>query len=225
MYRFIVDKKEDNCFIFSNETLSHIKVLRLKKDENFICIYNNEFYQCVLENNKALIVNKLSENHENKNRVVLFAAIINLKRFEWLVQKATELGATDFYPLITKNTNNSYKEQISKKISRYKEIIKNATEQSFRNKLMAFHDPINFEQAIQFEIDNKFIAHEKNNIDSSSFNFKGNIAFFVGPEGGFTDEEIVQATKMNIKTVSLGKRILRSETASIFLLSNIDLNN
>lgn len=225
MYRFFVDKKEGNCFILSNEIINHIKVLRLKKDEKIVCIFDGKFFICNFENNKAVIVEELNENHEFKNNITLFAAIISIKRFEWLVQKATELGVNDFFPLITHNTNSKYVNIVKEKEKRFLEIIKNSSEQAFRNKLMNFHKPILFKDSLDINIQNKYIAHEKETLNNEFLIFQGDVAFFVGPEGGFTEEEIIEAKNKKIKTVSLGKRILRSETASIFLLSNIDKNN
>lgn len=227
MYRFFVDKKKENYFLLSNEIIKHLKILRIKKDEKIICIFNEKFFLCYVEDDKAIIVDEINENHEFKNNIVLFASIINIKKFEWLVQKATELGTKEFYPLISKNTNTKYVEIIKKKRSRFEEIIKNASEQSFRNNLMVFHDPILFNNAIKFDIQNKYIAHEKinHNHNHNLNNFFGEIAFYVGPEGGFTKEEILNAEKNKIKTISLGKRILRAETASIYLLSKINIDN
>lgn len=227
MYRLFVSEKQDDYFILDNETLKHINVLRLKKDEEFICVYENQFYSCKLEGKKAKIVSQLNENHEFKNKVVLFAALINIKRYEWLIQKAVELGVCEFYPLITKHTNLKYVEIFQKKMNRFNEIIKNASEQSFRNILMKLHSPIHFSTAIQISIKKKYLAHEKQSINySDSFlNFQGEVAFFVGPEGGFDDQEVQLSIKNNVQIISLGKRILRSETASIFLLSNVNLDN
>lgn len=228
MYRFFVTKKGKNDFILSKETLNHIKAIRLKKNEKFYCIYNNEYYLCFLENEKAKIVKKENINNEYKNKIFLFAAIINIKKFEWLIQKAAELGVKHFFPMITDNTNKKYIEQINFKLNRFIEIAKNACEQSFRNQIMNIHKPINFCEAINFDIKNKYIAHEKKddfNLIENDIFFENDIAFYVGPEGGFTTEEISKSVSKSIKIIFLGKRILRSETASIFLLSRIKNSN
>lgn len=224
MYRFFVEKKINNFFELSQDVLNHLKSIRIKKEEKFYCIYKGEYYICYLENKSAIIIKKINIDNEYKNELTLYASIINIKRFEWLIQKATELGVKDFYPMITKNTNVNFVSQVKKKITRFQEISKNAAEQSFRNFPMNIHDPIDFYYAISSTISNKYIAHEKLEIDDQIENnniFDGDLAFFVGPEGGFDEEEIKIAKQKNIKTISLGKRILRSETASIFLLSRV----
>ena len=222
MYRFFVEVKNDDKFVLSKETLEHIKTIRLKKNEKFYCVYREQYYLCHLENKEAIIEEKLNINNEYENDVVLFASIINIKKFEWLIQKATELGVKVLYPLITKNTNIKYIQQFENKLNRFQTIVLNASQQSFRNSLMKIEKPIKFEQAIKINDKNKYIAHEitKKNVVYNDL-FEQNVAFFIGPEGGFTEEEIEQARKENIKLVYLGKRILRAETAALFLLSRI----
>lgn len=220
MYRFFVDKKINNAFELSKETQNHIKTIRLKPNENIICVYDEKFYICEAKGKEARIISQINENHEYKGDVVLFASIINIKRFEWLIQKATELGVKEFFPMITKNTNTKLVETIKFKKNRFKEIIKNSSEQSFRNKQMNINDPITFEDAIKFKIENKYFAHEKETNNNKQI-YTTNCAIYVGPEGGFSDEEVEEAQKNNVVIVSLGKRILRAETASLVLLSKI----
>ena len=225
MYRFFVSHKLDNKkFELDKDILNHIKVLRLKKDEKIYCIYEKEVYLCHVENNYAIIEEKTNINNEWEHDVYLFAAIINIKRFEWLIQKSVELGVTHFIPIITKNVNKKYLDQFENKIIRFNEIAKNASEQSFRNILINIAKPVAFEDAIKIKTKHKYIAHEK--VDFSTNNdqsilFESDISFFVGPEGGFDETEIKKAIHNNIIPISLGKRILRSETASLYLLSRI----
>ncbi|MGL6125304.1 MAG: 16S rRNA (uracil(1498)-N(3))-methyltransferase [Metamycoplasmataceae bacterium] len=219
MYRFFVDNKEDNYFVLSNELLNHLKVIRIK-NQNIICIYESKFYICKLENNLAIIIEELKENHEFENKVILCAALINIKRFEWLIQKAAELGATSLIPMITKNVNQKYIKISKTKMKRWHEISKNASEQSFRNKIMEITEPISFEKALKIDAKLKIIAHEKEDKEKVS-SLSTDVVIFVGPEGGFDQIEIEMAKKFGFKVVSLGNRILRSETSSIFLLSKI----
>lgn len=219
MYRFFVDCKEDNHFILSRELLNHLKVIRIN-NEKIICIYEGKFYICKLESNIAIIIEELDENHEFENQVILCAALINVKRFEWLIQKSAELGATKFIPLITKNTNKKYSDIYKTKMQRWYEISKNACEQSFRNKIMEISEPMEFRDAIKIEAKHKIIAHEKQQ-EKKITSINDNVVIFVGPEGGFDKMEIEIAVKFGFNVVSLGSRILRSETSSIFLLSLI----
>jgi len=81
--------------------------------------------------------------------------------------------------------------------------------------------PVKFENILDLNIPNKYIAHEKETPTDVMDTFSDDVLFLVGPEGGFTDMEVTKATEKNFKSISLGKRILRAETASIFLLSRV----
>ncbi|KKB27006.1 Ribosomal RNA small subunit methyltransferase [Mycoplasmopsis meleagridis] len=222
MHRFFVNKKiENNYFELDDKLINHIKVARLEKDI-FLCNYLNEFYECVFENQKAKIIRKKNINNEFKNEIILAAPIIKIERFEWLIQKAVELGATKIIPLISKYTNgNLVKYDLERKYKRFLEIIKNAAEQSFRNIIPSFEKPMQFKDIInKYNDKNIYIAHEKEAENKINF-LETNCLILVGPEGGFSDEEITFATINKAKIVNLGKRILRAETACLFMLSNI----
>lgn len=220
MMRFFVNKKEKDFFVLDKEVLNHIKVSRVT-NKKFICVYEKIFYICQLEGEKAKIIKKINENHEFSGEVILAAALINIKRFEWLIQKACELGATKLIPVLTKNVEQKLMGNIEKKVERWNQIAIAAAEQSFRNKSMEVKNPLTFQQVLEIEQKYKYIAHEKVDKSLTINNYMTNCIFLVGPEGGFTEEEIIQAKKSNFQTISLGKRILRSETASIYLLSKI----
>lgn len=220
MFRFFVDKKIENGFALSKETLSHIKVARVER-ENFICTFEGKFYECKLVLDEAHIIREINENHEHKGRVIVAAAIIDTKRLEWLIQKAAELGATELIPVMSKNVSKKISGEIERKIVRWNEIAKNASEQSFRNYPLLVSEIKTFDEVISLDIKNKFIAHEKENADVNH-SFPTESIFLVGPEGGFTDEEVLKATNQGFEVVSLGKRILRAETASMFMLARVN---
>ena len=111
---------------------------------------------------------------------------------------------------------------------RWKKIAKSAAEQSGRGIIPEISNTINFSQAVLTakNFDLNIIAHEKANIPikkilSQDLNQKNSIGIFIGPEGGFSNQEIILAEKNNLQPISLGKRILRTETASLFILSII----
>lgn len=219
MFRFFVEQKEGDAFILPKETLHHIKVARVS-EEHFICTYKEKFYVCKLEGNLAVIENELNENHEHDGEVVIAASIIDTKRFELLIQKAAELGATKLIPVISKNVSKKISGDITKKVERWNIIALNASEQSFRNKPLIVKHPQKLFEIMDINISNKFIAHEKKEAQVPT-SFPANSLFLVGPEGGFTDQEVQEAVKNDFQVVSLGKRILRAETASIMMLSKI----
>ncbi|WP_426461611.1 16S rRNA (uracil(1498)-N(3))-methyltransferase [Mycoplasma hafezii] len=226
MNRFFVTEKNGDFFVLNKETLKHLQVIRIEQKE-FICVYQKEFYRCVLENNQAKIIAKLPENHEIGFEVVLAACVIKFERFEWLLQKATELGVTTIIPLVSEWTNHDLIkfDKFERKRERFETILQNAAEQSFRNEVPKLLPLTKYKDFITVNYPNKIIAHEKTNL-SESLNQPINeaVTFIVGPEGGFSDNEIELAVQNNTKVVSLGSRIMRAETAGIFLLSQIKIN-
>ncbi|WP_036452938.1 16S rRNA (uracil(1498)-N(3))-methyltransferase [Mycoplasma buteonis] len=226
MNRFFVSTKKGDFFTLNPETLKHLKVLRIQEKE-FVCVYEKEFYICKLENNLAKIISKIDENHEHQYEIVLAAAIIKFERFEWLLQKATELGVTKIIPLVTEHTNHDLLkfDKFNKKRERFQTIVLNAAEQSYRNQVPEITEIMKFSDFIKQSFPNKILAHEKTNLSSSLEQpINQSSTFIVGPEGGFSESEIDLAVKNNTKIVSLGSRILRAETAGIFLLSQIKIN-
>jgi len=217
MFRFFVDEKVDNYFILTKENLNHIKVARINKE--FICIYKGCFYLTELQGNVAIIKKKIEEDHEHEGEVVVAAGIMNLKRFEWLIQKSAELGATKIIPFTSQRTSVKLPVNFEKKLQRWNQIALNASEQSFRNKALIVKDIISFERVLELDIKNKYLAYE-NHEEKEGF-YESNSLFITGPEGGFSDEEVELAKQKNVKIVSLGKRILRAETAPLFMLSRI----
>jgi len=217
MFRFFVDEKIENYFVLSKENLNHIKVARINKE--FICIYNGEFYLTELKGNIALIKEKIDENHEHDGDVIIAVGLINFKRFEWLIQKAAELGATKIIPFTSERTSVKIPSNIDKKLQRWNQIAINASEQSFRNKPLIVQDITSFKEVLKIKIKNKYLAYENHN-EKEGF-YKTNSLFITGPEGGFSEKEVELAKESGVKVVSLGKRILRAETAPLFMLSRI----
>ncbi|QKT05194.1 16S rRNA (uracil(1498)-N(3))-methyltransferase [Mycoplasma sp. OR1901] len=224
MNRFFVKEKQDNYFILDKEAQKHIKVLRLD-GKKIICVYQNSFFECQVESNRAIILKQIEENHEFQNDVILLMSLIKYDRFEWLLQKSTELGVKKIIPIITEHTNGelySYN-KFEKKRQRFEEILKNAAEQSFRNQIPVLGELVKLSQ-FNFDDDYEiYLAHEK--IDSKSQlipdSIQQNVYYVVGPEGGFSDSELdkLSEKQKNINFVSLGNRILRAETAAIYMIS------
>lgn len=218
MFRFFVNRKVDNHFVLSKDQINHLKVVRAI-DENFICVFEGVFYICKLEANMARIIEIKNENHERSSQVILAAGIIETKNWELVIQKATELGVTQIIPLKTTNTSKKIPD-IDAKVERWRKITLAAAEQSFRNFVPEILMPQTLSEVLTIDIKNKFLAHEKAD-EESAFNLPSNSLLLVGPEGGFTDDEVNYAKTQNVKIISLGKRILRAETASLVLLARV----
>jgi 16S rRNA (uracil1498-N3)-methyltransferase len=157
----------------------------------------------------------------------LYTCIPKGDRFEWQIEKCAEIGVFKIIPI---NTKRSIVTSISKnKIERYEKISISASSQCGRNDIMKIENPIDFKTACINIIENKdfinllpweseSISTLKSLIPKSKLN-GANI--FIGPEGGFEDEEIEFAKSLNIKTLTLGENILRTETAAVVASSLI----
>ena len=209
-------------------------VLRLKYgDKLILCDGNlNEAVAEIVNLNKEFVELKILETYKNQNEpaspaggpernVILYCPILKKENFEWAVQKAVEVGVREITPIITART---VKLGLNK--DRLEKIIKEAAEQSGRGILPRLNEAIDFDEAIKsakendlnlfFNIGGKNVQHSMSNISK--------IGIFIGPEGGWDEEEIKKAQSSNGFTiVGLGKTILRAETAAV-IASYLSLN-
>lgn len=199
--------------------LSH--VMRKKVDDEIYVVNGTgiAFHTTIIEISKKLarceIRRELPLLHEPSVNVTLAVGIVkNPSRFDFIVEKATELGVNRIVPLLTERT-------VAKnaKAGRWQKIALAAMKQSGRCVLPRI-DPITSLSTFILNIDAelKIIPHEQSSGSMTSSNAP-TVAICIGPEGGFTDEEIEQATTTGFQQISLGSRRLRTETASIVAVS------
>lgn len=199
--------REDQRYLFN--------VLRCRKGES-ILIFDGKgkSFQAKIVGQKTLEVLEEEELYtENAFSVILCQALLKGEKMEMVIQKATELGVKRIIPFVSERC--VVKE--TRKIERWKKIARKATEQSMRTIVPDIDDVVNFSHLIQ-NIDNGILFWEKATvplIKTLPVNCDKEIFLLVGPEGGFTEEEIVMAEERKIKIASLGKRILKADTASI----------
>lgn len=221
---FFSNFKSNDKFIVIDEIDSkHITRSFRKNIGDRVKITNGIGYLCnaeIVEMGKKIKVKiKNIEKFESSIYSVHIAIspLKNTSRFEWFVEKATELGVNQITPLICK-----YSEKKKVNIDRLNRILISSLKQSNQ-----FFKPIinsikDFEDFIINNDDEKLMANLKtsNKINGQLFTQK-NICLMIGPEGGFSNQEIELAKKHNIKQITLGKSRLRSETAAIYGLSVI----
>ena len=216
VHRFFINFQESSVVkIQDKEYINQIKnVLKLKPSERVVLIKNNCEFLFELEIvSKEFIQLKLlsKELKETKSRkTILYCAIIKKDNFEMLCQKTTECGVFKIVPIITERT---VKKDIN--LQRIEKILKEASEQSGRMNIPILSKPISFEKAIKeasqndlnlfFDFNGKKDFEIKNNINS--------IGLFIGPEGGFTENENTLAN--GFEKIQLKDNILRAETAAI----------
>lgn len=175
-----------------------------------------------------LHINFVEEIHELPAEIYLFQGLPKQDKMELIIQKAVELGAHSVIPLDSKNTVIKLDDKrAQKKVDRWQAIAEAAAKQSKRSIIPEIHPVMKWKDAMEYvrDFDLKLIPYE--NAKSIKHTMEelgklpehGKIAVFIGPEGGFSDEEIEDALNHGIEPITLGKRILRTETAAITSLS------
>jgi 16S rRNA (uracil1498-N3)-methyltransferase len=147
--------------------------------------------------------------------------LIKTERMDWLLQKATELGVTHFYPLISEYTEVKFSlGHVAKKMEHWQRVIISACEQSGRSKIPTIEEPQLLETWMTtLTVDYKVLLHPYNAQGVSDVETLKSMALLVGPEGGFTELEVSRAHECGFHSVQLGPRIFRAETAPIVALS------
>jgi 16S rRNA (uracil1498-N3)-methyltransferase len=178
---------------------------------------------------KAEIVQALDKQSELPIRVTIAQGLPKGDKMEWILQKGTELGAFAFFPFSSERTIVKLdQKKEGKKLERWGKIVKEAAEQSHRSILPKILPPLSYKQAVAAagNYTRCVIAYEKEQGSTLHHVFAtlapgDSLLVFVGPEGGFTDDEVALAEAAGILPVTFGPRILRTETASQYLLSAV----
>ena len=219
--------------VLQDDDVFHLtRVMRAKVGEQIEVVNDGVVYLCQISRFKPLtidVIRRLRENNELPNKVVLVAALLKGEKMDLVLQKATELGVDEVVLLETSRTVVKFKKDDRElKLERFNRILKEAAEQSKRNQSPHLYRVIDFNGLHDIEADVKMVAYEEEAGPTTSFNKivesikpEQTIAILIGPEGGFSDHEILLATKQGFRKVSLGRRILRAETATFYALSVI----
>jgi 16S rRNA (uracil1498-N3)-methyltransferase len=162
-----------------------------------------------------------SARAESSLRIVLGMALLKSSKFEWLLQKATELGVSEVLPFSSSRVIPRREEEQSRaRLARWEKIVAQAARQCGRSLLPRVHPPCSFEEVLQTDREGatKIFLWEKEEtrtLSDALTEAKPEIFFLVGPEGGFSDPEALRAQEAGFRPVRLGPRILRAETAAI----------
>ena len=213
---------KDNL-VLNEETSKHIvQVLRMQSGEQLQLTdgKGNLFTAEIIDNNRKRCAVKIIQttNHQQPtaNITIAISLVKNANRFEWFLEKATEIGVTAIIPLICKRTEKQHFRQ-----DRMQGILISAMLQSQQTFLPVLHEPIKLTEVINKAIqEQKFIAHcedENNKVQLASklLSFSTSKLILIGPEGDFTKEEIHLALQNNFTPVALGNTRLRTETAGM----------
>jgi 16S rRNA (uracil1498-N3)-methyltransferase len=216
--RFFVEAIERGHAQITGQDAHHLtRVLRVEPGQKFEISDNHNVYLAEVETaRKDLVRFQILEKIEAAEPVVhtvLFAALIKFERFEWLLEKATELGVGEVTPVRTERSEKGLEAAALKRIGRWQRIAREASEQSRRARLPIIESPIELEEAGARPILTAFPDVRQPG---------DRVALLVGPEGGWTDRERAAIAAAGWTTVSLGERILRAETAAIAALAIVN---
>ena len=233
MQQYFVEKINGE-YRLSEKDLYHLKVVMRVKDNDEICvIYDNNAYVCAFHHNNSdyylTELYKLNNNPELNKHITLYQALIRNENFDLVIQKSTELGVSTIIPTIfDRNVVKLTEDKLESKIKRFNTIAKSASEQSRRLIIPEVLKPIKIKDITLEENEIGLVAYEKDENTKSLYeledliNSSSKISIVIGPEGGITPLEYQTLLDKGFKSISLGKRILRSETASLSLLSILD---
>lgn len=197
------------------------KVLRANDGYKFRLVDNTKhIFLCELKGNKALVLNDLNENNELDINITAIVSLIKNDKFDFMIQKLTELGVKRIVPYIAKRSVVKPGKGTNK-LDRLKKIAREASEQSHRNIIPEICNYISIQDLEKYMSDVNLIAYEKETKSIDSLKDINSISFIIGPEGGFEENEVKAIMDKGFDSISLGKRILRAETAAIYLSSII----
>lgn len=246
MHRFFIAPelvKEMGVYLSLPKELAHQvrDVLRLNIGEKLLLLdgQGNEILATVEGSSRAGVMVQLLERHPGKKpspiKIVLCQGLLKSARFEWILEKGTELGVSTFAPILCRRSTSGLEEAGAAKIQRWQRILQEATEQCGRTALPELLPIRPLPQALQEipagavaimlweEAEGKSLRDVLSSIHMrvAGVVIPPTIVLFIGPEGGLLTEEVTLARKHGVQIVTLGTRILRAETAALASVANV----
>ncbi len=232
MYNFFVtsDNKKDNRYFITGSDFNHIKnVLRMSVGEQFLVSCEDTSDLCEIENieSDTVVVKIVEKNYHSTNlpiKIHLFQGLPKSDKLELIIQKAVELGVTTITPVSMKRSIVKIDDKKKKsKRERWQAIAKAAAKQSKRTSVPQICDILTYKEFISRakDLDLLLVPYEcaegmaATKAALSEIRSGMNVGIIIGPEGGFEEKEIEEALSVGGKVISLGARILRTETAAI----------
>lgn len=240
MYQFFVEESQiqDKTVIIEGSDVNHIKnVLRMKIGEEFnvVTSASDKEYRCAVKEftEDEVICDLLfikENNTELDAEIWLFQGLPKADKMELIIQKAVELGAAKIVPVaMDRSVVKLDEKRADKKIARWNAISEAAAKQSKRRIVPEVTDIVTFGEAMEMtkDFDKKILPYELADMEAiqktrdivASVKSGDKVAIYIGPEGGFSEREIDKADENGCERVTLGHRILRTETAGFVVLS------
>lgn len=236
MYNFFVNENQklNDKYVITGTDFNHIKnVLRMTVGDTFLVSENGISNLCEIEcfDNESVVAKIIEENYNDTNlpiKIYLFQGLPKGDKMELIIQKTVELGVEGIIPVEMNRCVVKLDDKKKKsKVSRWQTISESAAKQSKRNTIPPIYDVLTYKQAMEKakDMDLFLVPYEsKNGMEDtktalSHIKSGMSVGILIGPEGGFDEKEVELAFENGGKVVSLGKRILRTETAAIASVS------
>lgn len=236
MHNFFVNEnqKQNNRYFINGTDFNHIKnVLRMNVGDTFLVSESGVSSFCEIESfeTDTVIVKIIEEDYNDTSlpiKIFLFQGLPKGDKMELIIQKCVELGVYEIVPVQMSRCVVKIEEKKKKsKQARWQAISESAAKQSKCNKIPEISEILTYKQALEKakELDLLLVPYESKNGMEDTKNALNeiksgmNVGILIGPEGGFDEKEVNEAFEMGGKVISLGKRILRTETAAITSVS------
>ncbi len=216
MYRFFEDREFNGNTNLKEETIHHLKnVIRIEDGEVFQVVFRDGIFSFAFYDDKLKKMGEVEESNESKVRISLFFGVLKNNKSEDVLRHATEIGVSDFYPVLMDRTISDISKKKDKKKERYQKIVESAAKQSKRDIIPMVHDIIKTDDILDFKGDLVlcYEDEDKSQLGEIVNKLSDNIGLVIGPEGGISNREL--EILRDAKKVGLGRRILRAETAAI----------
>jgi len=229
--RWIADTASETSASLTGSQAEHLaRVLRAQPGAQADIVANGRVYRAQIASvsNEEILFTLLEEIPAMP--ITLLMAIFKFDRMEWAIEKATELGVASIVPVIARRTEKHLAQAADKRVERWRRLAHEAAKQSRRSDLPTVEEPITLPLRLQqpSSAQHILLAEDERNITlrqriesalQSTENDLPNFELAIGPEGGWTSEEIALFAKHQWQSASLGPRILRAETAAIAALA------
>lgn len=231
MQRYFGTVKDQKGFLSPADVHHLLDVMRSQAGETIELVDEGDLYEAKIVSTNPLqiaIIGLKNRESELPNKLLLAFALLKHGNDELIFEKGAELGVSDFYPFISSRTiiRLEGEEDKEKKRAREEKIVKGASEQSKRKIVPMVHPILDYRALLGTEADLKLFAYENESEEVASLPrvLSGlkpgeSCLIVIGPEGGFSPKEATEAKEKGFQFVSLGKRILRAETAALYSAS------
>ena len=205
------------------------KVLRFPVGKNITVFNGDGFdYTALVQDAKKTtslkVISKVRNNTESKLDLTLAQGIAKGEKMDFLIQKAVELGVTRIIPMkLERCVVRLSDEKVQKKIDHWQKIANHACEQSGRSVIVSLSDPLSLEELLEETNHNGFVLHHRAKISLSQLKETSKATILIGPEGGLTEKEVSDSEVAGYQSILIGKRVLRTETASLAAIANMQL--